>query len=82
VTPVSDRDASDMLDELRGRALLDGFRGAPPADRPALVDVLQRISALVELVPELVELDLNPVIVHAPGDGAIAVDARIRLAFS
>ena len=82
VTPVSDADASDMLDELRGRRLLDGFRGAPPADRPALVDVLQRISALVELVPELVELDLNPVIVHAPGEGAIAVDARLRLVFA
>lgn len=79
VTPVSDRDAADMLDELRGRRLLDGFRGAPPADRPALIAVLQRISAIIELVPELVELDLNPVIVHPPGDGAIVVDARIRI---
>jgi len=82
VTPVSDRDAADMLGELRGRQLFDGFRGAPPADRPALIDVLQRISALVEIVPELIELDLNPVIVHAPGEGAVAVDARIRLAFT
>jgi acyl-CoA synthetase (NDP forming) len=56
---------------------LDGFRGAPPADRAALTDVLVRISALVELVPELRELDLNPVIVHA--HGAMAVDARMRL---
>jgi hypothetical protein len=76
VTPVSDRDASDMLDELRGRRLFDGFRGAPPADRAALVDVLQRISAPVEIMPELVELDLNPVIVLPPGQGAIAVDVR------
>jgi acyl-CoA synthetase (NDP forming)/ribosomal protein S18 acetylase RimI-like enzyme len=81
VTPVSDRDAADMLDALRGRQLLDGFRGAPPADRAALIDVLQRISALIELVPEMVELDLNPVICHAPGEGCVAVDARIRLAF-
>jgi len=81
VTPVSERDAGDMLDELRGKKLFDGFRGAPPADRPALIDVVQRISALVELVPELVELDLNPVIVHGPGQGAVAVDARLRLAF-
>lgn len=82
VTPVSDRDVASMLDELRGAKLFDGFRGAPPADRPALVDVLQRIAALVELIPELVELDLNPVIVRPPGEGALAVDARIRLAFA
>jgi acyl-CoA synthetase (NDP forming) len=79
VTPVSDLDAADMLDQLRGRQLFDGFRGAPPADRPALIDVLQRISALIEIVPEMVELDLNPVIVHAPGEGCVAVDGRIRL---
>jgi acyl-CoA synthetase (NDP forming) len=78
LTPVTDTEASAMLDRLRGRALLDGFRGAPPADRPALLDVLQRISALVELMPELVELDLNPVVVLE--HGAIAVDARMRLA--
>ena len=47
------------------------------ANRAALIDVLVRISALVELVPELRELDLNPVIVHA--DGAVTVDARMRL---
>jgi acyl-CoA synthetase (NDP forming) len=82
VTPVSDREAAGMLEELRGKKLFDGFRGAPPADRPALIDILQRISALVEIMPELVELDLNPVIVHAPGEGAIAVDARVRLAFA
>ncbi len=82
VTPVSDLDAGDMLDSLRGRARFDGFRGEPAADRAALIDVLLRISVLVELVPELVELDLNPVIVLAPGEGAIAVDARMRLALA
>ena len=82
VTPVSDRDAADMLDQLRGRQLFDGFRGAPAADRPALIDVLQRISALIEIVPEMVELDLNPVICHAPGEGCVAVDGRIRIALS
>jgi acetyl coenzyme A synthetase (ADP forming)-like protein len=79
VTPVTDVDAAEMLDQLRGRALLDGFRGAPPADRPALIEVLLAISELVELVPELCELDLNPVIVAEPGAGATAVDARLRL---
>ncbi len=79
VTPVTNLEARAMLDELRGRALLDGFRGAPAADRDALVDVLLRVGALVELLPELVELDLNPVIVAPPGGGAIAVDGRLRL---
>lgn len=77
VTPVSDRDAAALLDRLRGKALLDGFRGAAPVDRAALLEVLLRISALVELVPELTELDLNPVIVAA--HGATAVDARLRV---
>jgi len=78
VTPVSDLDATAMLDQLRGRALFDGFRGSPAVDRAALLDVLVRVSALVELVPELMELDLNPVVVLA--HGAVAVDARLRLA--
>ncbi|MGN6104329.1 MAG: bifunctional acetate--CoA ligase family protein/GNAT family N-acetyltransferase [Kofleriaceae bacterium] len=80
ITPVSDLDAAEMLDELRGRALLEGFRDAPPADRAALIDVIRRIGALVDLVPELAELDLNPVIVREPGEGAIVADARMLLA--
>lgn len=79
ITPVTDIDARDMLDQLRGRALLDGYRGAPAADREALVDVIQRVSALADIVPELAELDLNPVIVMQPGQGAIGADARMRL---
>lgn len=79
VTPITDLDASDMLDQLRGRALLDGFRGAPPADRPALLEVLQRVSALAELLPDIMELDLNPVVVLERGAGATVADARLRL---
>jgi acyl-CoA synthetase (NDP forming) len=77
--PVSDLDAGEMIDRLRLRALLDGYRGAPPGDRAALVELLQRVSALVEAMPELCELDLNPVKVLAPGDGVVVVDARLRL---
>ena len=77
--PMTDIDADDMLEQLRGRKLLAGFRGAPPADRPALVDILRRVSALVEAVPEIAEIDLNPVIVQPLGLGAVVVDARIRL---
>jgi acyl-CoA synthetase (NDP forming) len=80
LTPVSELDATEMLDELKARPLLDGFRGAPPADRQALVRIILRIGALVEAMPEMLELDLNPVMVLAPGKGAIAVDGRLRLA--
>jgi acyl-CoA synthetase (NDP forming) len=66
-----------MVRSLKTFALLDGYRGAPRADVGALEDVLLRVSALVEAHPEVVEMDLNPLIVH-PG-GAVAVDARIRL---
>ena len=65
----------EMLDRLRAARLLDGYRGAPPGDRAALADVIPRVSALVEVVPELRELDLNPVKVLAPGQGAVVVDA-------
>lgn len=78
VTPVTEVDAVELLGELRGRALLDGFRGSPACDRAALIDVLRRVSALVELVPELVELDLHPVMLHERG--AVAVDASARFA--
>lgn len=79
LTPVTDRDAADMLAALKGGRLLDGYRGSPAADRAALMDVILRISALVEVVPELRELDLNPVKVLPPGRGAIVVDARMRV---
>src|SRR5688572_3789345 len=78
LAPLTDVTAREMLDELRGIALLRGFRGAPTADEPALLDIVLRVSALVELCPEIQEFDLNPVIVTATG--AAAVDARVRIA--
>lgn len=80
ITPVSDLDAAEMIDGLRAVKLLDGFRGAPPADRVALSLLIQKVSALVEVMPEMLELELNPVKVLERGNGAIAVDARMRLA--
>jgi acetyltransferase len=77
--PVSDVDATEMLGSLRSVRLLDGYRGAPPGDRDALVSIIQRISALAEIVPEIRELDLNPVKVLPPGKGAIVVDGRMRV---
>ena len=75
--PLTDRDAHAMISELRGARLLRGFRGAPQADEAALEDVLLRLSSLVEMCPEIQELDINPlrVLTH----GAVAVDARVRI---
>ena len=79
LTPVTDVDARDMIGKLRAAPLLDGYRGQPSGDRDALAVVIQRVSALVEAVPEIRELDLNPVKVLPPGQGAIVVDGRMRI---
>ncbi len=79
LSPVTDIDVMEMLGKLRSEKLLDGYRGAPPGDRNALLSLIMRVSALIEIVPELRELDLNPVKVLPPGRGAIAVDGRMRV---
>ena len=63
-----------------GYKLLEGYRGHPAADTDALREVVLRIARLAEEVPEIVELDLNPVIALPPGHGCRIVDARIRVA--
>jgi acetyl coenzyme A synthetase (ADP forming)-like protein len=78
IHPLTDHDVDDMLMSLRGYRLLTGYRGSEPLDALALKNVLFRLSALVEVVPEIAELDLNPLFVHT--SGVTAVDARIRLA--
>jgi acetyltransferase len=59
--------------------LLEGYRNSPQGDVPALEEALQRVSALITVVPELMEMDLNPVKVLTPGDGVCVVDARMRV---
>jgi acyl-CoA synthetase (NDP forming) len=68
-----------MLTDLRMAPLLRGYRGAPPADVPALKDLLFRINAMVEDLPEVAELDLNPVFVREDGKGVVAVDVRMKV---
>ncbi len=77
--PVSDLDADEMLHALHSSRLLDGYRGGAAGDRAAMNLLMMRLSALVEVVPEMTELDLNPVKLLAPGKGAIVVDGRMRL---
>ena len=77
LAPLTDADAAGMIRSIRAAPLLLGHRGTPAADLAALSDVLLRVSRLADDLPEVAELDLNPVI--ARPDGAFAVDARIRV---
>ncbi|MGH2656541.1 MAG: GNAT family N-acetyltransferase [Actinomycetota bacterium] len=77
IAPLTDRDAVDMVRELATYPLLQGYRGGPRANVPALEDLLLRVGTLVEDHPAVAEMDLNPVM--ALPEGAIVVDARIRV---
>lgn len=79
IAPFSKEDAYQLLGEIRSHRLLDGVRGEPPADKDALADALLRISQLVTDFPEIVELDINPLIVYEAGRGILALDARMIL---
>ena len=74
--PLTDLDARSLIGSVKMAKLLEGFRDLPPADTPALEDLLLRFSALVEDIPEIAELDLNPVKVMPRGEGYWVVDAR------
>jgi len=75
IVPLEPRDARQMVREIKGFPVLQGFRGQEPADLEALEQIILKVSAFVEAHPEIEELDLNPVFAYK--DGAIAVDARI-----
>ncbi len=78
VPPFGDDQARAMLAELRGRALLDGVRGAPPVDIDALVEVVIRVQRMaLELGDDIAELDINPLMVLPRGQGAVALDALV-----
>ncbi|MGE3855525.1 MAG: acetate--CoA ligase family protein [Dehalococcoidia bacterium] len=77
LAPVSVERAHEMLGEIQAAALLDGVRGQPPVDRDALAALIVAVSRLVTDVPEIAEVDLNPVI--AGPQGVCAVDVRVSL---
>lgn len=79
VAPISVQEAEVMISEIRAHALLDGVRGKPPLDKDAIVDAILRIAQLVQDFPEIVELDINPLMVYPQGQGAIAIDMRLVL---
>lgn len=77
IVPLAKRDAAQMVREIKGFPLLQGYRGSEPADVPYLENLLLRLSDFVDKHPEIKELDLNPVFAYK--DGAVAVDARVVL---
>ena len=77
IVPLERRDAREMIHEIKGLPLLQGYRGQEAADLTNLEDLILKVSAFVEQHPEIKELDLNPVFAYK--DGAVAVDARVVL---
>ncbi|HET7482094.1 MAG TPA: acetate--CoA ligase family protein, partial [Actinomycetota bacterium] len=80
ITPLTDLDIHEMVTSLRTYPLLEGYRGSPRLDIAALEDLLMRVGLMVEDLPHLAELDLNPVIVLPDGEGCVVVDSRVRIA--
>lgn len=77
IVPLEEADAADMINEIQGKKLLEGYRGQDPVHIPALKDMLLKLSRFVNETPGIEEIDMNPV--FASKDGAVVVDARIIL---
>jgi len=77
IVPVTKRDASEMIREIKGYPLLQGYRGQEAVDIASLEDIIVKVSQFIEQNPQIKELDLNPIFAYR--DKAIAVDARIVL---
>ncbi len=80
IAPITRWEAEEMITELRSYPLLRGLRGEKPSDLEAIADCMLRVSQLAVDFPEIVELDVNPLIVHEEGKGAVAIDMRLVLA--
>jgi acyl-CoA synthetase (NDP forming) len=79
LAPLSEAEAREMVAETAAGRLLAGVRGQPPGDLDAVVETLLRVGQLMADLPEVAEVDLNPLIVGAAGEGAWAVDVRVVL---
>jgi len=77
IVPLERKDAREMIREIKGYKLLEGFRGREPVDIAALEEMLLKVSQFVDSNPDIKEIDLNPILAYK--DGAVAVDARVIL---
>ncbi len=74
---LAEQDIVEEIEKLRSAKLLKGFRGSPPADVAAVAHTAALIGRLMMTRPDVVEIDINPLFVHAKGEGVTAVDALI-----
>jgi len=79
VAPVTRYDAEMMLKEIKAAKILDGYRGMPPRDKEALVDIIVKLSKLMEDVDDITDVDLNPIMSFEVGKGAKVADARVLI---
>ena len=77
IVPLTKRDAREMIKEIKGYPILEGYRGQEPSNVAVLEDYLLKVSDFVDGRPEIKELDINPIFAYS--DGAVAVDARVIL---
>lgn len=77
IVPIEEKDATEMIDEIQGRKLLEGYRGLEPVDKGCLKEILVKFSEFIDQTPGIEEADMNPVFGYK--DGAAVVDARIIL---
>ncbi|MCL2349242.1 MAG: acetate--CoA ligase family protein, partial [Planctomycetaceae bacterium] len=79
LAPMWKVSAERMVRDIKAFKVLDGFRGAPKADVDSIVTTILRISEMVTNHPEIAEMDINPLIVHAQGEGCSVADSRVML---
>jgi len=77
IVPLAERDAREMIREVKGLPLLTGFRGRTPGDLEAIAGILLRVSRMAEELPEIAEVDLNPIVIYERG--GLLLDARLLL---
>jgi hypothetical protein len=74
IPPLTDVDVTDLLSSVKAAPLLDGYRGAPRADRDALSDLIARVSVLADRQPDVASLEINPVLAHPGGIDVLGVE--------
>jgi acyl-CoA synthetase (NDP forming) len=79
VAPVNEKTAGQMIEELKGAAILKGFRGQGPYDTEYLTSALVKVSELLTEHPEIELLDINPLILQQKGNGGIIVDVKLQI---
>ncbi len=79
ITPLTRYDAETMLTEIKAAKILDGYRGTPPRDKEAIIDIVMKLAKFMEEHESVTDVDLNPIMVFEVGKGAKVADARILI---